>query len=172
MLNIAPEDLRIRIVDAFLNRWMLLTSGDFAQRDFNTMTVAWGFLGAMWKKPVAIAVVRPTRYTYEFMNRYDTFTLCAFPEEHRSDLSVLGTRSGREGDKIAETSLTAVASERVAAPCFAQAELVVECRKIYADDIVPEKMIDPAIDANYPAKDYHRAYYGEILAVRGTDAYR
>lgn len=129
------------------------------------MTVAWGSLGAMWNKPFVQVVVRPVRYTYEFMERYDTFTLCAFPEAYRKALSLLGSKSGRDSDKIAESGLTPIPSTKVTAPGFAEADLIVECRKIYWDDFDPAHFLLPEIAQNYPQKDYHRVYFGEIVAI-------
>ena len=149
----------------------LLTSGDFTESRFNAMTVGWGSLGVMWKIPFVQVVVRPVRYTYEFMERYDTFTLCAFPEKYRQALQFLGTKSGRDGDKIAESGLTPIASTKVAAPSYAEAELVLECRKIYWDDMAKDHFLDARIEKNYPRKDYHRIYYGEIVAVLGEEQY-
>lgn len=152
-------------------QWLLLSSGDFQTGHFNTMTVAWGSFGTMWKKPFVQVVVRPTRYTYEFMNSYDAFTLCAFPKQYQQDLLLLGSKSGRDGDKIAETALTPIAASQVAAPGFAEAELIVECRKIYWDDFEPGQFLDPSIESNYPQKDYHRVYFGEIVSITGKDTY-
>jgi flavin reductase (DIM6/NTAB) family NADH-FMN oxidoreductase RutF len=132
------------------------------------MTVSWGSLGTMWNKPFAMVVVRPTRYTYQLMEKYETFTLCAFPEQHRKALSLLGSKSGRDGDKIAESGLTPEAATIVAAPCFAEAELVLECRKIYWDDYDPTHFLDPAINRMY-RNDYHRIYFGQVLAITGTE---
>ena len=152
-------------------QWMLLTSGDFAEGRFNTMTVGWGSLGTMWGRPFAQVVVRPIRYTYEFMERYDTFTLCAFPERYRKALQLLGTKSGRDGDKIAEAGLTPIASTQVVAPGFAEAELVIECRKMYWDDLDPTHFFDPGIERNYPHKQYHRIYFGQVMAIYGESTY-
>ena len=146
-------------------QWMLLTSGDFAAGTFNTMTVGWGSLGTMWSRPFVQVVVRPTRYTYEFMEQYDSFTLCAFSERYRKAVQLMGTKSGRDGDKISEAGLAPVASTSVSAPSFDEAELAVECTKIYWQDMAPANFVDPAIEKNYPAKDYHRIYFGEIMAV-------
>lgn len=165
---IAFNDLLVRSHQLWAEQWLVLTSGDFAAGQFNSMTVAWGSLGTMWAKPFVQVVVRPTRYTREFMEKYDTFTLCAFPEQQRKALQLLGTKSGRDGDKISESGLTAVASDVVAAPCFAEAELVIECRKMYWQDMEPGNFLDPAIQKNYPHKDYHRIYFGEIEAVCGV----
>ncbi len=108
----------------------------------------------------------------QFIEQYPTFTLCAFPRSYRPALNLLGTLSGRDGDKIAQAGLTPVASSAVAAPGYAQAELIVECRKIHWQDYDPAHFLDPEIDRNYPNKDYHRMYFGEIVAIRGSQAYK
>ncbi|MBN1998369.1 flavin reductase [candidate division KSB1 bacterium] len=161
--------LELDVFDLWLKQGMLLTCGDYLQGDYNTMTVGWGSIGVMWNKPFVQVVVRPTRYTYEFMEKYDTFTLCAFPKAFRKDLQFLGSRSGRDGDKIARSGLTPEASILVAAPCFEQAGLVFECKKIYFDDFKPAQFLDAAIEGKYPLKDYHRIYFGEILGVFGIE---
>ncbi len=165
--DIPLDRLLIRPSHIWLEQWLLLTAGDFSVGDFNTMTVGWGSIGAMWNRPFAQVVVRPTRHTYEFTERYDTFTLCAFPESARDALKLLGTRSGRDGDKIADAALTPIASSLIAAPGFDEAELILECRKIYWDDLDPAHFLDSSIDGSYPQKDYHRIYFGEILAASG-----
>jgi len=135
------------------------------------MTVGWGSLGVMWNRPFVQVVVRPTRYTFEFMEKYGTFTLCAFPEACRPAVQLLGAKSGRDGDKIKESGLTPRAASAVAAPMFAEAEFVLECRKIYWDDFDPARFLAPDIARNYPQKDYHRFYFGEIVAASATAAF-
>jgi flavin reductase (DIM6/NTAB) family NADH-FMN oxidoreductase RutF len=154
-----------KIVDLWDKHWLLLTAGNFAAGVYNTMTVAWGSFGVMWGKPFAQVVVRPTRFTFDFMQNYDSFTLCAFPHEYKKALSLLGSRSGRDGDKIAESGLTPAPAAHVASPVFTEASLVIECRKMYWQDFDPQYFIDEEIDSKYPRKDYHRIYYGEILAM-------
>jgi flavin reductase (DIM6/NTAB) family NADH-FMN oxidoreductase RutF len=166
------EELTARVHDIWLNQWFLLTCGDFSKGDFNTMTVAWGSLGVMWNMPFVQVVVRPTRYTYEFMEKYDSFTLCAFPEQYRKKLQFIGTNSGRDGDKVVDSGLKAIASTRVAAPGFDESELLLECQKMYWDDINPERFLDPRIDNKYPLKDYHRIYYGHIVAILATEKWK
>ena len=172
MKPIPTDQFTTRIHQLWKDQWFLLTSGDFEKGDFNTMTVAWGFFGIMWSRPMAAVVVRPTRHTFGFMNRYDTFTLCAFDEKYEDDLLLLGTKSGRDGDKIAETRLTPVASTVVAAPAFKEAELIVECKKMYWDDFKPNHFLDPYIETKYPEKDYHRMYFGEVGHIMGEAKYR
>jgi len=165
---IDPSELHVHIHALWERRWMALISGDWHAGNFNAMTVAWGSLGCMWKKPFAQVVVRPTRYTFEFMETFDTFTLNAFPDAFQKALMILGSRSGRHGDKIADAGLKPGPSQVVAAPCFQEASLVLECQKIYWDDMKPGQFLDPAIENQYPEKDYHRIYFGEVLAVQKT----
>ncbi len=171
MKSIPVNDFLVKIHKLWMDQWFLLTSGDFKKNDYNTMTVAWGYLGIMWNKPCTVVVVRPTRYTFEFMNKYNTFSLCSFEEKYRDDLSVLGTKSGRDGNKIAETDLSVIPSSKIAAPAFKEAELIIECQKIYWQDFEPNNFLDADIEGNYPLKDYHRMYFGEIVEIRSTDSY-
>lgn len=173
-MQLGPIDIDSFIIRAhslWMKKWLVLTSGDFHAGDYNAMTVGWGSFGVMWSKPFAQVVVRPTRYTYDFMEKYDSFTLCAFPAEYRKALQIIGTKSGRHGDKIKEAELTPIASTTVAAPGFAQAELIVEMKKMYWSDLEPDHFLDAAIESNYPLKDYHRMYFGEIVAISGVPSY-
>ncbi len=160
------REFSTNIFDLWHHKWLLLTSGDFDKKKYNTMTVAWGSLGVMWNRPFAQVVVRPTRYTFEFMEEFETFTLCSFPDKYKSDLELLGTKSGRDGDKISETNLDVVPARKVAAPAFKQADLILECTKLYWQDLNPEYFIEKKIDLNYPNKDYHRIYFGEIVDIQ------
>jgi flavin reductase (DIM6/NTAB) family NADH-FMN oxidoreductase RutF len=153
--------------DLWDKTWLLLTSGNFSTGEFNSMTVAWGGFGIMWNKPMAMVVVRPTRHTFTLINSFDTFSLCVFPEKHRSALNLLGTKSGRDGDKIKESGLTPIASSVIAAPVFKEAELMIECRKIYWDDLDPQHFLDLSIEKNYVKKDYHRMVIGEVIKIIG-----
>ena len=166
-------NLQVKVHHLFQDQWFLLTSGDFEKAQYNTMTIAWGSLGTMWEVPFVQVVVRPSRYTFEFMEKYETFTLCAFPAQKRKALSLLGAKSGRDLDKISLSGLTPQASVAVAAPSFAEAELVIECRKNYWQDLDPSHFLDPTIGPQrYPKGDFHRIYFGEVLAVMGEDPYR
>jgi flavin reductase (DIM6/NTAB) family NADH-FMN oxidoreductase RutF len=158
--------------------WLLLTAGTFtparpappgtaSKPTFNSMTVSWGGLGYMWSKPLAMVVVRPQRYTFQFMETSPDFTLCVFPESCRDALNLLGTQSGRESDKIAASGLTPMAVPSVRSPAFAEAELVLACRKTYWQDLDPKHFLADYIAPNY-RDDYHRIYFGEVLHVEAT----
>ena len=168
MKIIPPEQFLTRPIADFAEKWFLLTAGDFAAGRFNTMTVSWGTIGYLWAKPVVQVFARPQRRTREFLDAYPAFTLSVLPEKLRPAYQLLGAKSGYEfPDKIAQAGLTPVASATVAAPCFAEAELVIEAKKLFAQKLKPESFFDPAILAEkYPGRDYHTQYFGEILAIR------
>lgn len=141
--------------------WMLITAGN--KDSYNTMTASWGGFGVLWNKNTCFIVVRPSRYTYEFLEKNNIFTLSFFDQSYRSALSFCGSHSGRDCNKAAETGLTAIES-RNGSVFFNEARLVIECRKLYYQDINPSNFIDSEIDTkNYPLKDYHRMYVGEVL---------
>jgi len=140
--------------------WMLITAG--APGSCNTMTASWGALGELWNKPVVMVFVRPTRYTFEFIEREPYFTVSFFDEKHRNALHLCGSVSGRSVDKIAEANLTMVKSEH-GSTYFEEAKLVCECRKLYYSDVNPDHFLDDKIAKHYPHNDYHRMYVGEIV---------
>ena len=167
---ISFQELRLKSYSIFNDQWFLLTSGDFSSGKFNSMTISWGSIGVIWNRPFVQVVVRPTRYTFEFIQTYPDFTVCAFPQTYHKALALLGAKSGRDGDKIAESGLTPVKSSLASAPAFAEANLVFECRKVYTDVFRPAQFLDPKIEDDYSNNDYHHIFYGEILSVSGDRA--
>lgn len=140
--------------------WGILTGTDSS--GFNSMTVSWGSVGVLWSKPCVFAFVRPGRYTYKFMENGEYFSLAIMNENLHRDMAVFGSKSGRDIDKYQVSGFTAEEIMGVKYP--AEAETVFICKKIAAGDIKPEWFIDPHIDGdNYPKKDYHRMYVGEIV---------
>jgi flavin reductase (DIM6/NTAB) family NADH-FMN oxidoreductase RutF len=162
MKKIDPAKLSVEIVTLWDKEWFLLTSGTI--ENFNMMTVSWGSIGCMWNKPFVQIVVRPQRYTFEFLEKNTTFTLCSFPEKYRPALEILGSKSGRHGDKLSLTDLTPKKSSKISAPAYKEASLILECKKIYFQDLNPIGFLDEGIEDNYPINDYHRVYFGEIVA--------
>lgn len=142
--------------------WLLVTAGN--KEKANTMTVSWGGLGVMWGKDVAFIVIRPQRYTKEFIDTCDTLSLSILPDGYRKTYSYLGTVSGREEDKIAKSGLTLTFEQDT--PCFAEASTVLICKKLFAHPYAPEAFLDDSIDGKwYPDKDYHTMYICEIQKV-------
>jgi len=162
--RIEPEAIRDNPFKLVGADWMLITAGP--PDAYNTMTGAWGGLGVLWNRNICWCVIRPVRYTYGFMERADCFTLSFFDDAYKPALQLCGTKSGRDTDKAAEAGLTPLPGELAGTTCFAEARMVIECRKIYFQDIDPAHFLDRSIDDNYPQRDYHRMYFGEIAGAR------
>lgn len=156
------KDLQFNPFTLIDKEWMLVTAG--SAQAYNTMTASWGGLGELWKKYVSFVFIRPQRYTMEFVDKEDCYSLCFFDESYRKALSFCGSHSGRDCDKAKETGLTPVFDE--AAPYFAEAKMVFICRKMHKQAIDPAGFIDPTVDADcYPGKDYHQMFIGDIVKV-------
>jgi len=171
LIDIPFERFSVVAVTVKKKDWLLLAAGDLAAGDWNCMTVGWGAFGVMWARPMAMIVVRPTRHTHGFTERYGSFTLTAFPGNLRPALSYCGSHSGRDGEKAKACGITPVPARAVEAPGFAEAELVVECRKTWVERMKPGQFLADWIAASYPEKDYHTMYFGEIVAISGTPKY-
>lgn len=157
---ISPEAVKANPFKSIGSDWMLLSAG--TQSHFNMMTASWGGWGVLWHKPVCFCVVRPQRYTYDFMEESDYFTFSYFSKKYKKALDLCGARSGRDIDKAAAAGLT---PEGYGGVCvyFKEASFVIVLKKIYFQDIKPENFLDPKIAQNYPNKDYHRMYVGEVV---------
>jgi flavin reductase (DIM6/NTAB) family NADH-FMN oxidoreductase RutF len=157
---IQPESLTDNVFKIIDKDWMLVTAGDL--EDFNMMTASWGGMGILWGRPVCFVFVRPQRHTFGYMERATHFTLTFFDETYHDALNYCGTHSGRDVDKVAETGLSPVPGE-AGAVYFSEGRLVVECRKLYAQDIQEANFIETSIvNQAYEARDFHRIYVGEI----------
>ncbi len=171
--QIPHSELKDNPFELFNTGWFILTAGDFAKGEYNGMTISWGSLGTIWGRPFAMVVVRPQRHTLRFMDSGESFTLSAFGPQYKDALGFFGSKSGAEFDKFKETGLTAEAAQSVSAPSIAEADLVIECRKTYADWMKPECFIDTKnIGAWYPENDFHKIFFGEVVAVSAAEQYR
>ena len=151
------------IFSQFDKKWALLTAGNLEK--FNTMTVSWGGLGTIWNKSVATVYVRLSRYTHEFMDNNEYFTVSFFPEDRKKILAVLGSKSGREIDKIHNSGLTPVrAGESVS---FKEAEITLVCRKLFCQRVELSNIPDEIVKACYSSGDPHDMYIGEVVYIIG-----
>ncbi len=158
---VAPESLAVNPFELIGEQWTLITAGN--GESLNTMTASWGGFGVLWNKPVVYIFIRPQRYTLGFVERESTFSLSFFDEEYRSALKLLGSKSGRDGDKIAEAGLTPDFTPS-GTPTFKEASLVMECRKMFAATLGADDFVDTALrESIYPKGDFHRVFVGEIV---------
>ncbi len=160
--EIQPEQLDQTSFQMIGKQWMLITAGK--GENVNTMTASWGGLGVMWGKDVAFVVIRPQRYTREFVDASEAFSLTFFDEAYREKLGYLGKVSGRDEDKIKKAGLTVAYAGEV--PYFSEANTVLICRKLYRQDFRPECFLDADIREKwYANEDYHTMYVAEIEKV-------
>lgn len=161
--EITPRDIEGNPVRMFADDWFELAAGN--EGDMNLMTIAWGTLGQLWAKPVVIVYVSTSRYTYEYMEKNDYFTVTHFPASMRHKLQYLGTASGRNEDKVKGAELTVEFTD-LGNPIFAEADLAIECKKIYSDQFKADKMpIERRQWHEETGTGIHVMYVGEIVNV-------
>ena len=162
--QIKPAEIEGNLIDLIASGWMLVTAGN--RQKYNTMTANWGGAGHLWNKPVAFVFVRPERYTYQFMEDSEGFTLSFYDEAYRDALNLCGAKSGRDCNKVSEAKLTAHFTES-GLPAFTEAKLVLECRKLYATMLKKEEfLVASPLKAHYTTKGgLHKLYIAEIEKV-------
>ena len=162
MKKIDPKELAANPIKLIGEEWMLISSG--SKEKFNSMTASWGGMGYLWNKPVAFIFIRPERYTYEFVEKNDFLTLSFFAPEYKKALTIFGSKSGRDTDKVAETGLTPQFTE-LGNPTYDEARIVIECRKLYSEMLSAESFIDKtAIEKWYGSgNNLHKMYVVEIV---------
>lgn len=160
--EISAEELKDNPFTLIGKDWLLVT----AEKDgkANTMTASWGGLGVMWGKDVAFIVIRPQRYTKEFIDGSSSLSLSVLPQGHKEEYGYLGRVSGRDEDKIAKVGLTVAHEDGT--PYFEEARLALICEKLFAQPCKPEAFIDKeALQKWYPDNDFHTLYICEIKKV-------
>ena len=129
----------------------------------NVMTIGWGTIGIVWSRPVFIVLVRPSRHTHSFLEEHDEFTVCIPTPEMKEKVTLCGTKSGRDVDKIKECGFAMEKGELVNVPFIAQCPIHYECRVLQRNQVLPEELDPEVTDEYYSNGDYHTVYYGEIL---------
>lgn len=160
--EINPCELQLNPFTKIESEWMLITAGN--NKKYNTMTASWGGLGVYWNKNVITTYIRPQRYTKEFIDANDIFTVSFFKPEYREALNICGTLSGRDCDKVSKAGLSPYFVDGTTA--FEQADMIFICKKLYEDTMPPKNFIDKEGGEKwYPDKDYHTMYISEIVKV-------
>lgn len=163
--NIRSTDHFPEVMEALSTRGLLLGSYD-ASGKANLMTIGWGTIGTVWSRPIWIVLVRPSRYTYQCIERAGCFTVNVPSKDMAQACEICGSRSGRDTDKLAECGLRAERGLKVNAPVVVQCPIVYECRVVHSNDVLPPRLAEEIISGAYRSGDYHRVYWGEILAAR------
>lgn len=146
----------------------ILSKGAFlttkVEEKVNSMSIAWGSIGYMWNKPVFMAMVRPQRYTYELIEKSNEFTVTIPYEEMKKEIGFLGSKSGRDMDKLAELNIKTVDGQVIDTPVLEMKGMHLECKVIYKREMMKENLDNTIDEESYPNKDYHTLYFGEIVA--------
>ena len=159
--TIEPKEIKDNLIRCFADEWALVTAGNLT--GYNTMTVSWGFAGEMWGEDAIAVVIRPQRYTMEFIDNNDYFTVSFYGE--RKDIhKICGGTTGREVDKVKEAGLTPVVNEKYV--YFKEARMVLIVKKQYVQQMKSESFIDDSVKTKwYPNSDYHNMIIGKIEKV-------
>lgn len=152
------KSLKFNPFELIGDKWMLITAGK--EDKFNTMTASWGGLGVLFNEPVVFSFIRPQRYTLEFVENNDYFSISFYDKKYKDKLTFCGTKSGRDVDKVKEISFNPIFNEK--APYFKEAKLVFICQKIHGQFLDPDGFIDQSLEKNYN-NDYHKLYVGKIV---------
>ncbi len=158
--EISSKEINKNIIEAIANEWMLITAGN--EESYNMMTASWGFMGEMWGNDTAIAVIRPQRYTMEFIDKSDYYTLSFYG--NRKDIhKICGSMSGRDVNKTELTGLTPVFQDN--SVYFKEANLVIICKKQYVQQMTEDCFCDSEPLKWFENKDFHKMIFGKIVKV-------
>lgn len=152
-------DLNQNVFQEIGKNWTLISAKN-PEGKVNTMTASWGAMGVLWGKETVTVYIRQSRYTKTFVDAQEYFTVSLF-DGHKKELGVLGTKSGRDTDKIGEVGFDIEMVE--GQPAFKQSKCVFLCKKLYQDDIPMEAMAEDIREKWYGDGDYHTMYIGEIV---------
>mgnify|MGYP000049220192 CR=1 FL=1 len=141
----------------------------------NSMTIGWGMLGIVWQKPTFITFIRENRFTRHQLEANPEFTV-NIPQGpfNKKIIGFCGTKSGRDVDKIKELQLTLESPEIISVPAIKELPLTLECRVMYTQKQDAGAITEENKKAFYPQdvestfsgsnRDFHTAYYGEIVS--------
>ncbi|MBI5725979.1 MAG: flavin reductase family protein [Planctomycetes bacterium] len=156
------------VMKTLTSRGLLLGSYDSAGKA-NAMTIGWGSAGSIWGLPVWIVLVRPSRYTYRCIEHAGCFSVNVPPDSLGMACALCGSKSGRDMDKLAAAGLTATRGSTVLAPAIEQCPIVYECQVVHSNDVIPARLAEEIVSGAYASNDYHRIYFGKILAAYASD---
>ena len=149
----------------------LLLASTKRSGESNVMTIGWGVAGIIWGKPLFAVLVRPSRYTYEFIEDSGEFTVDVPTEEMRRWVAMCGSRSGRHLDKFGTYGMSTSAGQTVSAVTIDACPMVYECKVVHHNDVIPANLAPEIESSSYGGSNYHRVYYGEILGAYAAESY-
>jgi flavin reductase (DIM6/NTAB) family NADH-FMN oxidoreductase RutF len=136
----------------------------------NAMTIGWGTVGPIWGKPIFVVLVRPSRFTHGLLSEGSSYTVCVPSPAMREAANFCGTKSGRSHKKFEELGFEPLASTQIDVPGIVGCPLIYECRPVHVNDVIPGNLTPEIQERAYPRGDFHRVYFGQILAVRALES--
>lgn len=162
LTDIRYDEYFAEVMQVLTSRGLFLTSA--ADGKANTMIIGWGLIGSVWGRPIWTVLVRPSRYTYQLIEQTGDFTISVPGADLEKACKLCGSVSGRDRDKLAEADLRAVPARNVKSPTIDGCLVHYECRVLHTNDIQPGTLVQPIITGAYRSGDFHRVYWGEIVA--------
>lgn len=166
--KIAFTDHFEAVMKVMRSRGLLLGAYDASGRA-NAMAIGWGSLGSIWSMPMWIVMVRPSRHTHQCIEHSNCFSVNVPGARLESAVNLCGTKSGRDGDKLAEAGLTAEKGGAALAPTIAECPIVYECQVMHRNDVLPDALVRELQEGPYADGDYHRVYFGQILSATAAE---
>ena len=164
MKKVNQKEVLDNPINEFATKWALVTA---RKKDgtFNMCTLSWGSIGELWSNDVVTIYVKPIRFTDSFLQEDAFFTITFFDDDHKKDLAICGSKSGRDIDKVKETNLIPIVLEN--GITFEGFRRVYVCKKIYQAPFVKEGFVDSndIINRYYEDEPFHNIYIGKILEV-------
>jgi flavin reductase (DIM6/NTAB) family NADH-FMN oxidoreductase RutF len=155
------------VIQVMRSRGLLLGAYDASDRA-NAMTIGWGAIGSIWAMPVWMVLVRPSRYTFKCIEQSGCFSVNVPGKDLFAACQLCGSNSGRDMDKLAAAGLTVAKGDAAAVPMIQQCPIIYQCQVVHRHDVAPGAMVRELLEGPYANGDYHRVYYGRILAAQAA----
>jgi flavin reductase (DIM6/NTAB) family NADH-FMN oxidoreductase RutF len=164
---IAPTDIADNVFKLVGEDYTVITAGKDAH--FNSMTASWGGVGILFNRPVAWGMLRANRYTLEIIRQEKTYTLSYFPDRYKEQVLFFGSKSGRDTDKMKETTLTSIQTP-TGNVAYREARLILQCELLEITTVSPDDYYTPeaktfVMEGYNDAKEYHKLLFGVITQV-------
>ncbi len=165
--SIEPAEIPGDVFTLIGKDFTVITAG--IPEHYNSMVASWGGWGILFNKPATWCFLRASRYTLELMRKDDGYTMSYFEEDYKDDFMPFGEQTGRNGNKMQESKLTAVETPE-GNMAFKEAKLIIECKMVQETTISPDDFKTDegrkfVIDAHIEVGEYHKLVFGEITKV-------
>ncbi len=165
--EITPEEIFDDIFTLAGKVFPVITAGK--SDHYNAMTASGGGMGVLFRKPATWCILQSARYTLELMLKEQTYTLSYFPDEYKKQVLFLGSKSGRDSDKMKEVELTSIQTPS-GHMSFEEAKLIIECKLTQIttpnlDDFCSQEAKGYVNEMYKDPREYRKYVFGDITHV-------